>query len=54
VAAIAAEIERGELREIEVMWVDHQGHARGKRIDAGSFLDRARSSGFAFCNAALT
>jgi glutamine synthetase len=52
-AAIAAVIERGELREIEVAWADHQGHARGKRIDAASFLERARGAGFAFCNAAL-
>jgi glutamine synthetase len=52
-AAIAGAIERGELREIEVLWVDHQGHARGKRIPAESFLGRARGAGFAFCNASL-
>jgi glutamine synthetase len=52
-ARIAAAIESGDVREIEVMWVDHQGHARGKRIDAESFLGRARGAGFAFCNAAL-
>ncbi len=53
--AVAAEaaIERGSLRDIEVMWVDHQGHARGKRIDASGFVERARTSGFAFANAAL-
>ena len=54
IAATAATIDRLELREVEVMWVDHQGHARGKRIDAGSFLDRARDGGFGFCNATLT
>lgn len=53
VAALAAALEHGELREVEVMWVDHQGHARGKRISAPLFLDRARGAGFAFCNAAL-
>jgi glutamine synthetase len=53
IATTAAAIDRLELREIEVMWLDHQGHARGKRIDAGSFLDRALNGGFAFCNAAL-
>ena len=53
-AAAAAAIERDGLRDIEVMWIDHQGHARGKRIDAAGFVDRARTSGFAFCNAALS
>jgi glutamine synthetase len=53
IASTAAAIDRLDLREVEVMWVDHQGHARGKRIDAGSFLARARAPGFAFCNAAL-
>ena len=52
-ARIAAAIDRGELREVEVMWVDHQGHARGKRIIAPSFLERVRGAGFAFCNASL-
>jgi hypothetical protein len=41
IAMTAAAIDRLDLREVEVMWVDHQGHARGKRIDAGSFLARA-------------
>lgn len=40
--AVATAIERERVREVEVMWLDHQGHARGKRIDAASFLDRAR------------
>ena len=54
-AGVAAEfIDRHRLRDIEVMWVDHQGHARGKRIDAADFVTRARTSGFAFCNAALS
>jgi glutamine synthetase len=52
-AVIAAALERDELREVEVMWVDHQGHARGKRIDGASFLKRARGAGFAFCSAGL-
>ena len=50
---IEAAIRDHKLREVEVMWVDHQGHARGKRINATSFLERARGAGFAFCNAAL-
>ena len=55
VAAIAADaIERGQLKDIEVMWVDHQGHARGKRIDATRFVERARTTGFGFCNASLS
>jgi glutamine synthetase len=50
---VAAAIERAGVRDVEIMWLDHQGHARGKRIDAASFLDRARGEGFAFCSAAL-
>jgi glutamine synthetase len=54
-AVVATEfIERNRLTDIEVMWSDHQGHARGKRIDAAGFVERARTSGFAFCNAALS
>jgi glutamine synthetase len=52
-AEVQATLEHSGLREVEVMWLDHQGHPRGKRIDAESFLDRARGAGFAFCNAAL-
>jgi glutamine synthetase len=52
-ADVAATLERRGLREVEVMWLDHQGHPRGKRVNAESFLDRARGAGFAFCNAAL-
>ena len=51
--AVAAAIERGLVREIEVMWVDHQGHPRGKRIDAMGFLERALGEGFRFCSAGL-
>jgi glutamine synthetase len=50
---VAEAIARGRVRDVEVMWLDHQGHARGKRIDAANFLDRARGEGFAFCSAAL-
>lgn len=46
-------IEDGSLGEIEVAWSDAFGHAAGKRIPARGFLERARSSGFAFCEAAL-
>jgi glutamine synthetase len=46
-------LEDGSLREIEVAWSDPFGHAAGKRIPANAFLDRARGSGFAFCEAAL-
>jgi len=52
-AEVAAAVDSAGLREVEVMWVDHQGHARGKRIAAESFLERARGAGFAFCNASL-
>jgi glutamine synthetase len=50
---IRAAIDSGALREIEVHWADHQGHPRGKRIDARDFLERASGHGFAFCDAAL-
>jgi glutamine synthetase len=46
-------LEDGSLREVEVAWSDPFGHAAGKRIPANAFLDRARGSGFAFCEAAL-
>jgi glutamine synthetase len=51
--SVAAAIEQGIVREIEVMWLDHQGHARGKRIDAAGFLERAAGEGFGFCSAGL-
>lgn len=50
---VAAAIEGGVLREVEVAWPDHQGILRGKRVPAGKFLRRAESSGFPFCDAAL-
>lgn len=53
-ALASAAIERQGLADIEVMWVDHQGLARGKRIDAAGLVERARGAGFAFCNAALS
>lgn len=43
----------GSITEIEVAWSDPFGHAQGKRIPAAGFLDRARGSGFAFCEASL-
>lgn len=46
-------IDDGSLTEIEVAWSDPFGHAQGKRIPASQFLGRARSSGFAFCQASL-
>lgn len=46
-------IADGSLTEIEVAWSDPFGHAAGKRIPAGQFLDRATGAGFAFCEAAL-
>lgn len=46
-------LEDGTLTELEVAWSDPFGHAAGKRIPAAQFLDRARGTGFAFCEAAL-
>jgi glutamine synthetase len=43
----------GSLTEIEVAWSDPFGHAAGKRIPAAQYLERARGTGFAFCEAAL-
>ena len=51
---VAKAIQSGAVDEIEILWPDHQGHSRGKRIEARGFLDRAAASGFAFCDAALT
>ena len=50
---LRAGIGDGSLREIEVAWSDPFGHAAGKRIPAGQFLERAHGTGFAFCEAAL-
>lgn len=56
-ATARAQLERAlelrELREVEILWSDHQGHARGKRIAAEGFLERALGQGFAFCDAVL-
>ncbi len=45
--------ESGTLREMEILWADHQGHPRGKRIPIRHFLDRSDSAGVAFCDVAL-
>lgn len=50
---IAADIESGRLREVEIIWPDHQGHPRGKRLPAHHFLDKYDGSGIAFCDVAL-
>lgn len=58
-SALAAEqdllnrLNENALTEIEVAWSDPLGHAQGKRIPAGQFLDRAQGTGFAFCEASL-
>lgn len=52
-AAFEAALARGELREVEILWNDHQGHPRGKRISADGFLERAHAHGFAFADAVL-
>ncbi len=51
---VAGLVESGEIDEVEILWPDHQGHPRGKRIAAAGFLQRAAGAGFAFCDAALT
>jgi glutamine synthetase len=52
-ARLERALDRRELREVEILWSDHQGHARGKRITADRFLERAEGQGFAFCDAVL-
>ncbi len=52
-AELESALARGELREVEILWSDHQGHPRGKRINADGFLERAEGQGFAFCDAVL-
>lgn len=51
-AELLRRLRDGSLTEIEVAWSDPFGHAAGKRIPAGQFLERGRH-GFAFCEAAL-
>ena len=51
-AELLRRLRDGSLTEIEVAWSDPFGHAAGKRIPAGQFLER-RQHGFAFCEAAL-
>ena len=51
-AELLRRLRDGSLTEIEVAWSDPFGHAAGKRIPAGQFLERWRH-GFAFCEAAL-
>lgn len=46
-------IDKGEIREVEVAWADHQGHPRGKRIPADVFVGRLEK-GIAFADATLT
>jgi glutamine synthetase len=47
------EAESGRLKEVEILWADHQGHPRGKRIPVHHFLDKVDGSGIAFCDVAL-
>ena len=47
-------VRDGGLRAVEIMWPDHWGHARGKRIPAEKFLEHADGDGFAFCDAVLS
>ena len=51
---IEAMVRGGELRAIEILWPDHWGHPRGKRIPAEKFLEHADGDGFAFCDAVLS
>ncbi|QLQ09906.1 MAG: glutamine synthetase [Nocardioidaceae bacterium] len=50
---IVDEAEAGRLKEIEVLWSDHQGHPRGKRVPVRHLLDKVGGSGIAFCDVAL-
>jgi glutamine synthetase len=51
--AVARTIAERGLDDVELLWPDHQGHPRGKRIEAPDFLARATGQGFGFCDAAL-
>ena len=46
-------IDKGEIREVEVAWADHQGYPRGKRIPVEVFLGRLEK-GIGFADASLT
>lgn len=50
---IIDEAESGRLKEIEILWADHQGHPRGKRVPVKHFLDKVRGAGIAFCDVAM-
>lgn len=50
---IEAEADAGRLNEIEILWTDHQGHPRGKRIPVRHFIDKVNGPGIAFCDVAL-
>jgi len=50
---IQEEATAGRLKEIEILWSDHQGHPRGKRVPVKHFLDKATGPGVAFCDVAL-
>lgn len=50
---LSSAIKRGVVREVEVLWPDHQGIPRGKRVPAHRFLEQASGHGFPFCDAAL-
>jgi glutamine synthetase len=51
---VEAMVRDGELRTVEILWPDHWGHPRGKRIPAERFLQHAAGEGFAFCDAVLS
>ncbi len=38
-------IRRSDLREIEISWPDHRGHARGRRLPANAFSGRVLDAG---------
>lgn len=50
---IIEEAESGRLKEIEILWADHQGHPRGKRLPIQHFLEKVRGPGVAFCDVAM-
>ncbi|MFA5608109.1 MAG: glutamine synthetase family protein [Leucobacter sp.] len=50
---IIEDADAGHLKEIEILWPDHQGHPRGKRVPVSHFLEKAGGSGIAFCDVVL-